>query len=97
MCNNYRNQLYNKYINNEHFIKSGKEGNTYKVFNQVIKIFHKKRKSPIPRISDGGLICCTTPIETLTKSEDIIGTVENFLEEEELTLENIATSLDGLH
>lgn len=98
-------QLYNKYINNEHFIKSGKEGSTYKVFNQVIKIFHKKRKSPIPRISDDGLkkliklslICFNTPIETLTESETIIGTVENFLEEDELTVESIATSLDDLH
>lgn len=65
-------KIYEKYINDDNFIKSGKEGNTYKVFHQVVKIFHKERKSPLPRISDEGLkkliklslICFNTPIET---------------------------------
>lgn len=98
-------KVYDKYINNDNFIKSGKEGNTYKVFDQVIKIFHKERQSPLPRISDEGLNqliklslkCFNNPIETLTDEGCIIGTVENFLEEEELTVEHIAASLDDLH
>lgn len=98
-------QIYDKYINNKTLIDEGKEGKTYKVFNNVIKIFHKERKSTLPRISDEGLrkltklslTCFNNPTELITDNGNIIGTIEDYLNEEELTKENIAISLDDLH
>lgn len=100
-----RKQECNEYINSENLIGHGKEGNTYRISNKVIKIFHKERKSPIPITSDEGLrkltklnlACFNNPIDVIEDNGKIIGTIENYIENQELTKEDIASSLDDLH
>ncbi len=97
-------QRYKEYIDNETLVSQGKEGKIYRVFDYAIKIFHKERKSTLPRISDEGLKklitlplnCFNNPIDIITDNGSIIGTIESYLDEEELTKENIAISLDDL-
>lgn len=86
-----------KYISDNNIIGSGKEVNVYKFDDKVIKIFHNNRKTPIPRISDEGLIklttislnCFNTPIDIIINNNEIIGYTEKYLQEEIPNFDNI--------
>ena len=86
-----------KYINTENKIGEGKEVNVYRVGDEVIKIFHEMRKTPIKRINDEGLErlselslnCFITPNNLIILDGKIIGYTEKYLEEKEINFDNI--------
>lgn len=86
-----------KYIYDDNMLGEGKEVMVYRYNDKVIKIFHNDRKTPIPRISDEGLIklteislnCFNTPIDIVTMDNKIIGYTEKYLEEKEANFDNI--------
>ncbi len=86
-----------QYINEANKIGTGKEVDVYQYQDKVIKLFHNERKTPIPRISDEGLImltklelfCFNQPIDIIYQEDKIVGYTEMFLEEKEINVELI--------
>lgn len=91
-----------QYINRNNKIGEGKEVDVYKYQDKVIKLFHAERKTPIPRMSDEGLIaltqlsfhCFQNPIDIIYREGKIVGYTELFLEEKEINFELI--DFDGI-
>ena len=90
-----------KYITDKNKIDSGKEVTVYRYNDEVIKIFHEYRKSPIKRISDEGLEklstlslnCFITPNNLIILDDKIVGYTENYIEEKEINFDNIDYNL----
>lgn len=87
------------YLTDNSFIESGKEASAYRLGNQVIKIFHDKRKSSLDRISDQGLIeLCNLKLNTFNTPNNLIinngicGTCEDMIIEEDLDKDKIPFS-----
>lgn len=80
-----------EYIRDDNKLSEGREVNVYYFYDKVIKIFHTNRKTPIPRISDEGLIklteislnCFNTPIDIIYDNGSVVGYTEKYLEEKE--------------
>lgn len=87
----------NGFINDNNLIGRGKEVSVYGYDDQVIKIFHTDRETPIERISDEGLINMTnlslktfnTPTDIIYDNGKIVGYLEKRLYEEELNTDYI--------
>ena len=90
-----------EYIKDKNKIDSGKEVTVYRYNDEVIKIFHEDRKSPIKRISDEGLEklstlslnCFITPNNLIILDDKIVGYTENYIEEKEINFDNIDYNL----
>lgn len=90
-----------EYITDKNKIDSGKEVTVYRYNDEVIKIFHEDRKSPIKRISDEGLEklstlslnCFITPNNLIILDDKIVGYTENYIEEKEINFDNIDYNL----
>ena len=75
----------------------GKEAEVYRYQDKVIKLFHRERKTTLPRISDQGLIalskltlnCFLTPKNVIVQGRKIVGYTEDFVEEKDIQTENI--------
>ncbi len=76
---------------------NGKEVEVYRYQDKVIKLFHRERKTTLPRISDQGLItlseltlnCFLTPKDVIVQDKEIVGYTEEFVEEKDIQTENI--------
>lgn len=84
-------------INDNNKIGTGKEVNVYLYGENVIKIFHQKRKSPFKRISNDGLIKLSNmdlkifnkPIHIIINNNDIVGYTEKYLKEQKINYDFI--------
>lgn len=94
--NNYE-QIKN-YLNDDTYLKSGKEVHAYKLNDEVIKIFHTDDNGIYERLSDEKLRFLATlklkafnQITGFITNDDgnIIGYKEKYLEDEEFNLENL--------
>lgn len=86
-----------RYIVDGNKLGEGKEATVYYYHDKVIKIFHKERKTSIPRISEEGLLklteltfhCFNKPIDIIYHHGTIVGYTEKFLEEKEINFDCI--------
>ena len=92
-------------INKNNYINAGKEVEVYKVNDNVIKIFHKDRKSGLEFISEDGLKkltklklnCFNNPKELIYDNDKIVGYTEDYIEDNYLNIELLKNNLDLLY
>ena len=92
-------------INKNNYINAGKEVEVYKVNDNVIKIFHKDRKSGLEFISEDGLKkltklklnCFNNPKELIYDNDKIVGYTEDYIEDNYLNIELLRNNLDLLY
>ena len=86
-----------EFIKETNLLGQGSEVSVYNYGDQVIKIFHKDRKTAIERISNEGLVKLTTlnlttfntPTDIIYDNGQIVGYIERKLKDEELDLSKI--------
>ncbi|MEE3342850.1 MAG: hypothetical protein VZS44_02030 [Bacilli bacterium] len=98
------NSIKNK-LTKENIIGEGKEIVSYKIDNNIIKIFHKDRKSGLDIISREGLEkltrlnlnCFNTPKELIYENGQVVGYIEDYIEDNFLNKELLKDNLDLLY